>query len=81
MSLEEEFNIPTKQKVEAPEIATNGAAEQENGTIGKRKRTADDAELENGGPQVKRVAKAAPDGDGDHPIVLDDDTGAILIDD
>lgn len=81
MSLEAEIDIPTKPKAHIPEVPTNGAVEQENGTTGKRKRTADDAELENGGPQTKKFAKIDTDGDGDHPIVLDDDSGAILIDD
>ncbi|EEP79793.1 hypothetical protein UREG_04639 [Uncinocarpus reesii 1704] len=77
VSLETELSIPTKPKVPVVE-PTNGTHEQING---KRKRTADEAELENGGPQLKKIAKTGTGSGGDGPIVLDDDTGAILIDD
>ncbi|KMP02709.1 E1 ubiquitin-activating protein uba2 [Coccidioides immitis] len=81
ISLETEVTIPAKPNVPAPEVTTNGAAEQTNGTPGKRKRTAEEAELENGDPLARKVAKIDTNGGDINPIVLDDDTGAILIDD
>ncbi|WEW56879.1 E1 ubiquitin-activating protein uba2 [Emydomyces testavorans] len=80
VSLETEVDIPTKPKATVPEVTTNGAMKYANGITGKRKRTAEEAELENGSPQAKKLAKMDVDGDGDNPIVLDDDSGAILID-
>lgn len=71
------IEIPRKPK--APEPA---APEHANGTTdpeavtGKRKREAEDITLVNGQPRTKRVAT---DGDGSHPIVLDEDEGAILL--
>ncbi|KAL1959145.1 hypothetical protein VTO42DRAFT_2932 [Malbranchea cinnamomea] len=79
--LEREVDIPKRiQPVIPPPEITNGTA---NGIIGKRKRTAEEAELENGETSAKKVALQSSDKDGDHgnPIVLDDDSGAILIDD
>ena len=61
----------------------NGITRQPNGVVGKRNRNADEAELENGEQRAKRFAKMseATGYDGPHLIVLDDDSGAILIDD
>jgi len=52
-----------------------------NGTTGKRKRSPEEVEIANG-DRAKRFALASMDGDGAHPIILDEtDSGAILIDD
>ncbi|KAL1985382.1 hypothetical protein VTN96DRAFT_7943 [Rasamsonia emersonii] len=80
ISLEKQIDIPKKPKQEpAAEEQVNGAAL--NGTTGKRKRGAEEAGLEEIQP-AKRFAKAEANGDGEHPIVLDEtESGAILIDD
>jgi ubiquitin-like 1-activating enzyme E1 B len=55
-------------------VSTNGI---------KRKREAEDADLEDGPVSAKRFAAISDaNGDGSHPIVLDEsESGAILIDD
>ncbi|KAL4961742.1 E1 ubiquitin-activating protein ubaB [Aspergillus stella-maris] len=71
--------IPRKPKAPTPAPE----ADQVNGTLGKRKRGPEEAEL-NGDPPTKRVAEVSiSDGvDKAHPINLDEsDGGAILIDD
>jgi len=87
ISLHADPEIPRKPKALLTNEATNGEVNgvmvQPNGVVGKRKRTADEAELENGEQPSKRPAKMpeANGYDGPHLIVLDDDSGAILIDD
>jgi ubiquitin-like 1-activating enzyme E1 B len=87
VSLHVEPEIPRKQKAfvtnEAANGEVNGIMTVPNGVVGKRKRSADEAELENGAQRSKRLAKMpeAADHDGPHLISLDDDSGAILIDD
>ena len=87
VSLHADPEIPRKPKALLTNEATNGEANgvmvQPNGVVGKRKRNADEAELENGEQRSKRPAKMpeANGYDGPHLIVLDDDSGAILIDD
>lgn len=79
--LEKAIDIPRKPKAPEP------LSEQVNGTApepatGKRKRDAEEVGLVNGESRAKRVAGAPVDGDGSHPIVLDEaDEGAILLDD
>ncbi|PYH96601.1 ubiquitin-like activating enzyme [Aspergillus ellipticus CBS 707.79] len=77
VSLEAVPDIPRK-----PRVSTPISPEPVNGT-GTRKRDAEEAELSNGDHPTKRVAgMSIEDGDGAHPIVLDEATGgAILIDD
>ncbi|KAH1394249.1 hypothetical protein LV164_001400 [Aspergillus fumigatus] len=78
ISLEKMIDIPRKPKEREPPVPepVNGAA-----VTGKRK--ADEAGLTDGDERAKRVASASVvEGDGEHPIVLDEaDGGAILIDD
>ncbi|KAL1971352.1 hypothetical protein VTN77DRAFT_304 [Rasamsonia byssochlamydoides] len=78
--LEKQIEIPRKPKQAPPaEEQIKGAAL--NGTAA-RKRGAEEAGLEYGQERAKRFAKAEANGDGEHPIVLDEDeSGAILIDD
>jgi hypothetical protein len=54
-----------------------------NGTLGKRKRTADDAGLEDEENRLAKKLAPSFNGDGNNadPILLDEDTGAIMIDD
>jgi len=86
VSVEVIDEIPRKHKHVAPETPTiehvNGFSHSiSNGAIGKRKRSPDETEIING-DRVKRFALASTDGDGTHPIILDEtDSGAILIDD
>ncbi|PWY68446.1 ubiquitin-like activating enzyme [Aspergillus heteromorphus CBS 117.55] len=79
VSLEKISDIPRKSK---PATPASPEPEPVNGT-GKRKRDAEEADLSNGDHPTKRVAgMSLEDGDGAHPIVLDEATGgAILIDD
>jgi len=87
ISLHADPEIPRKPKALLTNELTNGEANgvvvQPNGVLGNRKRKADEAELENGEQRSKRPAKMpeANGYDGPHLIVLDDDSGAILIDD
>jgi hypothetical protein len=87
VSLHVEPEIPRKPKAFAAKEAANGEVNGimtiPNGVVGKRKRNADEFELENGAQRFKRLAKMpeAAAHDGPHLIVLDDDSGAILIDD
>ncbi|GIK05657.1 E1 ubiquitin-activating protein uba2 [Aspergillus viridinutans] len=78
VSLEKMIDIPRKPKAREPPVPepVNGAA-----ATGKRK--AEEAGLTNGDERAKRIASApVAEGDGEHPIVLDEaDGGAILIDD
>lgn len=82
MALEGEIDIPKRVKPAAPEILNGGLNGAANGAAGK-KRTAAEAELENGGTPAKKATKesSVQDGNDGNPIVLDDDSGAILIDD
>lgn len=80
--LEKAIEIPRKSR--APEPIPN---EQVNGVpstesiTGKRKRDAEEVGLVNGQSRAKRVAGIKENGDGSHPIVLDEDEGgAILLD-
>ncbi|PKX95293.1 E1 ubiquitin-activating protein ubaB [Aspergillus novofumigatus IBT 16806] len=76
--LEKMIDIPRKPKEREPPVPepVNGAA-----VTGKRK--AEEAGLTDGDERAKRIASASvAEGDGEHPIVLDEaDGGAILIDD
>lgn len=69
------------------EANANGAIETTNGAVtGKRKREADENLEAKGDKSAKRFAKmsVAEGGDGDladRPIILEDDSGTILIDD
>ncbi|KAF4214408.1 hypothetical protein CNMCM8980_002535 [Aspergillus fumigatiaffinis] len=78
VSLEKMIDIPRKPKEREPPVPEpiNGAA-----VTGKRK--AEEAGLTDGDERAKRIASASvAEGDGEHPIVLDEaDGGAILIDD
>ncbi|KAE8356330.1 hypothetical protein BDV28DRAFT_127123 [Aspergillus coremiiformis] len=93
--LAEKPEAPTEEQkpitlVRVPEIArkpkapTPPASELVNGTFTlNRKRDAEEAGLSNGADHAKRVASTSvANGDGSHPIVLDEtEGGAILIDD
>ena len=74
VSLDKVFEIPRKPRAATP-ITTETVAPEP--ATGKRKRETEESEEQ--GPS-KRVAGESTNGDGDHPIVLDD-SGAILIDD
>lgn len=80
VSLEKVVEIPRKPKA-APAPATEivvGLSGPES-TTGKRKREAEEADAER---RTKRLASLDANGDGDHPIVLDDSAnGAIMIND
>lgn len=78
--LDKGIDIPRKPKAPEPIPSehANGISGPEP-TIGKRKRDADEAGLVNGQPRAKRIAALA-EGDGSHPIVLDDEEGTILLD-
>ncbi|PGH04304.1 hypothetical protein AJ79_07152 [Helicocarpus griseus UAMH5409] len=91
ISLPSEIEIPRKPKPAPtmPDLSngepTNGVIEMTNGTItGKRKREADE-DQEKDDKSSKRFAKMSvaegDEGVADQPIILEDDTGAILIDD
>ncbi|KAN0084862.1 hypothetical protein V8E54_001329 [Elaphomyces granulatus] len=86
ISVEVIDEIPRKPKQSAPETPpvehVNGFSQSmPNGTTGKRKRSPEEVEIANG-DRAKRFALASTDGDGAHPIILDEtDSGAILIDD
>lgn len=86
ISVEVIDEIPRKPKQLAPETPpvehVNGFSQSmPNGTTGKRKRSPEEVEIANG-DRAKRFALASMDGDGAHPIILDEtDSGAILIDD
>lgn len=80
--LEKVFDIPRRPKApEPPSEQVNGTAPET--ATGKRKRDAEEAGLVNGESRAKRVAGApVTEGDGSHPIVLDEaEEGAILLDD
>ncbi|KKZ67191.1 ubiquitin-like 1-activating enzyme E1 B [[Emmonsia] crescens] len=94
ISLPTEPEIPRKPKLAPamPDLANgeanaNGATETTNGAVtGKRKREADENLEAKGDKSAKRFAKmsVAEGGDGDladRPIILEDDSGTILIDD
>ncbi|PGH36233.1 ubiquitin-like 1-activating enzyme E1 B [[Emmonsia] crescens] len=94
ISLPTEPEIPRKPKPAPamPDLANgeanaNGAIETTNGAVtGKRKREADENLEAKGDKSAKRFAKmsVAEGGDGDladRPIILEDDSGTILIDD
>ncbi|KAK2746969.1 E1 ubiquitin-activating protein uba2 [Myotisia sp. PD_48] len=80
VSLETEIDIPRKPKT----ICEHPAEPFQNGVLGKRKRSdGDDVELTNDEP-TQKLAKMPPssaDNDKSNPIIVEDDTGAILIDD
>ncbi|PGH17094.1 hypothetical protein AJ80_04967 [Polytolypa hystricis UAMH7299] len=83
---QEPVEIPKKPRPSAVPEATNGKANgvavQTNGAAGGgKKRTAEEAGLENGEQETKKQTKLNAGGGNSNPIVLDDDTGAILIDD
>ncbi|BDD62250.1 hypothetical protein MAP00_007226 [Monascus purpureus] len=80
VSLEKVVEIPRKPKaVPAPATEVVVGLSGPESTTGKRKREAEEADAER---RTKRVASLDANGDGDHPIVLDDSAnGAILIDD
>ena len=83
VTLESEVDIPKRVKPPAaPEVTNGGLNGTTNGASGK-KRTAEEAELENGGAPTKKITteSSVRDGDNNNPIVLDDDIGAIVIDD
>lgn len=78
------IDIPLKPKAsKPPPEAGPGPTASDRSTTGKRKREADEADLDNGDISAKRVHSVAANGDGNtEPIVLDEvDGGAILIDD
>ncbi|RJE23987.1 Ubiquitin-activating enzyme [Aspergillus sclerotialis] len=80
IALEKVVDIPRKPR--APEPIPN---EQVNGVpgtetvTGKRKRDAEEAGLVNGQSRAKRVAGIKENGDGSHPIVLDEDEGGAIL--
>ncbi|KAL1972966.1 hypothetical protein VTN31DRAFT_6508 [Thermomyces dupontii] len=78
ISLDGDITIPPKPKQPEPatEPAANGTA---NGTeAAQRKRGAEEAGMTEAQPSPKRLAKG--NGDASEPIVIEDDSGAILID-
>ena len=83
MLLEKALQIPRKPKTAPVPVEEDLAAtvSELEPTTGKRKREAEDTDVER---LTKRVAgfETNGNGDGNHPIVLDDSAnGAILIDD
>lgn len=82
VSLDKPFEIPRKPKTAAATPVTELPADVSGPepTTGKRKRESEETEDQ---AQAKRVAGvSSTNGDGQHPIVLDESSGgAILIDD
>ncbi|PGH03473.1 ubiquitin-like 1-activating enzyme E1 B [Blastomyces parvus] len=88
ISLPADLDIPRKPALDIANggVNTNGTILPTNGTVtGKRKREADENLEDKDDKSAKRLAKmSVVDGDGDiadQPIILEDDSGTILIDD
>ncbi|KAI2084624.1 E1 ubiquitin-activating protein uba2 [Ophidiomyces ophidiicola] len=78
--LESMIEVPSKPKITVPEVPSATELASTNGATGKRKRGPDEAEPED--DQKRKLVKTNTSGDGEKPIILDDDEGgAILIDD